>query len=263
MGDTLSVTLDTSKDFVQPTLEEEAAKYDEPAPAEERPEWLPEKFKSPEDLAKAYNELQAKLGSRSQPSEEPAPSVEEPEEQEAKSDNVEDQAREAVENAGLDFDSLSQKFWDNGALDDGDFEALEKSGIPRGLVEQFIAGQEAVLDATRQSVFSSVGGEEAYNDLTEWAGDNLGSDEIDAFNRAVNSGDKNMTMLAVKGLHARYRSEVGSEPARQIKGETVKSGADTYRSLAELQKDMSDARYRNDPAFRRDVEQKLSRSDIM
>ena len=29
---------------------------------EERPEWLDEKFKSPEDLAKAYNELQSKLG---------------------------------------------------------------------------------------------------------------------------------------------------------------------------------------------------------
>ena len=29
----------------------------------ERPEWLPEKFKSPEDLATAYNSLQTKLGS--------------------------------------------------------------------------------------------------------------------------------------------------------------------------------------------------------
>ena len=29
---------------------------------DERPSWLPEKFKSPEDLAKAYDELQKKLG---------------------------------------------------------------------------------------------------------------------------------------------------------------------------------------------------------
>ena len=34
------------------------------APASDRPEWLPEKFKSPEDLAKSYNELQSKLGSK-------------------------------------------------------------------------------------------------------------------------------------------------------------------------------------------------------
>tara|TARA_B100001939_G_scaffold66357_1_gene55205 strand:- start:2739 stop:3476 length:738 start_codon:yes stop_codon:yes gene_type:complete len=30
----------------------------------ERPEWLPEKFNSPEDLAKSYNELSQKLGSK-------------------------------------------------------------------------------------------------------------------------------------------------------------------------------------------------------
>jgi len=34
------------------------------APAEARPEWLPEKYKSPEDLAKAYKELETKLGSK-------------------------------------------------------------------------------------------------------------------------------------------------------------------------------------------------------
>ena len=30
----------------------------------DRPEWLPEKFKSPEDLAKSYSELSQKLGAK-------------------------------------------------------------------------------------------------------------------------------------------------------------------------------------------------------
>jgi hypothetical protein len=34
------------------------------APSSDRPEWLPEKYKSPEDLAKAYKELEGKLGTR-------------------------------------------------------------------------------------------------------------------------------------------------------------------------------------------------------
>ena len=67
MGETLSVSIDTSQDSKQPTLEEEAAKYDAPPsnednPSDSRPEWLPEKFKSAEDLAKAYSELEKKLG---------------------------------------------------------------------------------------------------------------------------------------------------------------------------------------------------------
>lgn len=34
------------------------------APQGDRPEWLPEKYKSPEDLAKAYKELETKLGTK-------------------------------------------------------------------------------------------------------------------------------------------------------------------------------------------------------
>ena len=33
-------------------------------PTQDRPEWLPEKYKSGEDLAKAYKELESKLGSK-------------------------------------------------------------------------------------------------------------------------------------------------------------------------------------------------------
>lgn len=36
----------------------------EPSEAPARPEWLPEKYKSPEDLAKAYKELESKLGKK-------------------------------------------------------------------------------------------------------------------------------------------------------------------------------------------------------
>jgi len=270
MGDTLSVTMDSSQTTVQPTLEEEAAKYDTPAPAEERPEWLPEKFKSPEDLAKAYNELQARFSSRNVQSEE------EPEEDEDYDEldpsdfemgeddqDVEDQARQAVEDAGLDFESLSEKYWQTGELEDDDYASLEEAGIPRRLVDQYIAGQQAILDSQRSSVLSSVGGEEAYGAMTEWAADNLSDKEVDAFNRAVNSNDMDTIMFAVRGLEARYRSEVGGEPSRTVTASNARTGEGVYNSLAELQRDMSDSKYQNDPAFRRMVEQKLGRSDIM
>lgn len=268
MSETLSVTLDTSKDNVQPTLAEEAAKYTEAQPEGDRPQWLPDKFNSPEDLAKAYQELQSKFSSRNQqdPDEEEEyedDTDEEPYTEDFEPDDAELEARDMVEDAGLDFDELSNKFWENGDLDDEDYQYLEDGGIPRSLVEQFIEGQKAIVDSTRQSVLSSVGGEASYNELTGWAKDNLADDDIDAYNEAVNSGNMKMTMMAVRGLEARYRADNGSEPKRQIAGETARAGSESYRSLTELQKDMSDARYKTDPAFRRDVERKLSRSDIM
>lgn len=36
----------------------------EQSPPSDRPEWLPEKYNSPEDLAKAYKELESKIGSK-------------------------------------------------------------------------------------------------------------------------------------------------------------------------------------------------------
>lgn len=271
MGDTLSVSLDTSKDASQPTLEELAAKMDAEAPppadegeGEQRPEWLPEKFKSAEDLAKAYSELERKLSSK-QPLEasEKAQDGKTAKEATEVGDEQTDAAKEAVKNAGLNFDDLSSKYWETGALEDADYAALEKSGIPRDLVDQFIAGQEAVLESTRQSVFNTVGGEDVYNDMTNWAAENLDRAEIAAYNRAVNSMDKAAAMMAVRGLKAQYDASVGVEPSRTVRGETARAGAQAYRSIAEMEADMRNPKYKTDPAFRKDVERKLANSNIM
>lgn len=275
MGETLTVAVDSSKDIAQPSLEELAAKMDaEAAPTEdnsdERPEWLPEKFKSPADLAKAYSELEKKLGSK-------APAKEAPEDTEKAQDGDSDDsdtddaleltetekaAKEATEKAGLDFENLSAKYWEKGELDDADYKALEKSGIPKSMVDQFIAGQEAILESTRQSVFSTVGGEEVYTEMTEWAADNMEEAEIRAYNNAVNGADRNAAMLAVKGLKAQFEASQGYEPTRSIKGATARAGAQSYRSIAEMEKDMGDPRYKVDAAFRKDVERKLANSNI-
>ena len=269
MGDTLSVSLDTSKDVASPTLEEEAAKYDNlEASTDDRPEWLPEKFKDPEDLAKAYSELEKKLGSRAT---EPPEEADDEDLDNETSEDVGDKAatatkeevREVTEKAGLDFDELSTAYWENGELDAKHYEKLEKAGIPKAIVDQYISGQEALLNATRSTVFNTVGGEESYNSMTEWASENFSKEEISAYNRAVNGADMDSAMMAVKGLKARFDSVNGYEPERQVRGATAKAGSSTYRSIAELQEDMGNPKYWSDAAFRKDVERKLARSDIM
>lgn len=270
MGDFQQVTIDTSNENPQPTLEELAAKMDEtsstdaeaPLPSEERPEWLPEKFKSVEEMAKAYGELEKKLGKGNEETAEP-PAEEAGEEENTTADEgVEEQAQEAADKAGLDLDELTQKYWENGELAESDYEALEKAGYPKHLVDQFIKGQEAQAALIENQVFASVGGKSEYEAMIGWAGEELSEGEIKAFNKAVNSGDMDEVNAAVKGLKARYDASVGYEPARRITSDGGRPTDSVYRSVAELQKDMGDPRYKNDPAFRKDVEQKLGRSDI-
>lgn len=221
------------------------------------------KFESVDALAAAYAELEKKLGEKAKPE---VKEEVQPTEQPATDDSqksVEEQAQEAVENAGLNFEELSTKYWSNGEkLDDADYELLEKANIPRSLVDQFIEGQKAVVQMQRQSVFSEVGGEDKYNSMLQWAAANYTESEVEAYNRAVHSNDMKTVMLAVKGLQGRYEAKVGFEPERTVGGRT-QAVLDKYESMAQLMEDMRNPKYNKDAAFRAKVEAKLGRSDIM
>lgn len=219
----------------------------EQAKTEDRPEWLPEKFKTVEDMAKAYENLETKLGRG---------------ERDQETDEVDQTANDAVEAAGLDFEVMSQEYFDNDGLSDATYDKLEAGGIPREIVDQYIAGQKASGEATRTELLETVGGEEQYAEMTNWAADAFSDGEIDAFNDAINQGNSNMARMAIAGLKARYEAANGSEPSRTISGAEPKDGS-AYRSVAELMEDMSNPKYHNDDAFRSDVERKLARSDIM
>lgn len=220
----------------------------EEASTEDRPEWLPEKFKTVEDMAKAYQNLETKLGQGENSDEDNA--------------EVDQTANDAVEAAGLDFETMSQEYFDNDGLSQDTYDKLEAGGIPREIVDQYIAGQKASGEATRTELLETVGGEEQYSEMTNWAADAFSDGEIDAFNDAINQGNSNMARMAIAGLKARYEAANGSEPSRTISGAEPKDGS-AYRSVAELMEDMSNPKYHNDDAFRSDVERKLARSDIM
>ena len=204
---------------------------------DERPEWLPEKFKSPEDMAKAYASLESKLGQPKETTEETDVSpTENPSE-----------VAELLDDRGLDFSAFQEEYADTGELSEEAYQA-------------WIAGQDALAESTKQGVFSLTGGEEQYASMVNWASQNLPEHEIDAFNATMNTQDKNMIELAVQGMFARYRSE--AEP-NLIQG-TNSSGASggKFESTAQMTAAMADPRYANDPAYRQEVANKLARSSL-
>jgi hypothetical protein len=267
MAETLSIEIAPTENPNSPTLEQEAAALDAVANPETRPEGLPEKFKSVDELIKSYQELERKLGApkSEQPPTEEAPAQEEAPTEEAPQEGEKTAEEEAVEELkaqGLDVDAMSARFWETGKVADEDYTALEKAGIPRHVVDAFAEGQKALMKAAQTTVYNMVGGEQSYGELTEWAANNLPEAEINAFNEAVNSDDLNKVQLAVLGLKAKREQAVGFEPTRTVGG-TAKSSNDVYESVAQLKADMADPRYARDPAFRGKVEAKLARSNIM
>ena len=106
----------------------------------ERPEWLPEKFKSPEDMAKSYSELEKKLSQ---------PTDSEPEQAEA----AETEASPAPQ-----FDKFAEEFAQSGELSADSFTELEGMGYPRDMVETYIQGLQASQTADANAVMDVAGG---------------------------------------------------------------------------------------------------------
>ena len=218
-----------------------------------KPEGLPEKFNSVEDLAKSYSELEKKLGDNTEAPKEEAPKTE--------TKNDLDIAEKAVESAGLNMETLSSEYAEKGELDAKSYDALEKAGIPKDYVNQFIEGQKAIADQQAKSIKDIVGGTDAYTEMSDWASSNMTDQEKTAYNTAVNSKDIETAKLAVVGLKAKFEKANGNEP-NLVEGKATISGQDGYKSWAEVTAAMSDDRYAKDPAYQALVQDKLSKSDI-
>ena len=218
----------------------------------ERPEWLPEKFKSVEEMAKAYSALEGKLGQPQQ------------EEQEEVDEDVTNHSASEVSEVlganGIDFDVLQQEYAELGGLSEDAYAALEEAGFPEAVVDQWIAGQEAMSQQVQSEMHSLVGGSEQYQELVGWAADALPDNEIDAFNATMETQDPNLIRLAIQGLNARYRSEAAPNLIEGSTGAVSTGGK--FSSNAELTAAMGDPRYAKDPAYRQQIADKLARSSL-
>lgn len=234
-----------------------AAKFDaanaDPAtpattPADEtRPEWLPEKFKTVEEFATSYAELEKKLG---KPADAPAADT---------GDASADAARATVADAGLDFDVLAGEYAESGTLSDDAYAKLEAAGIPKDIVDGFIAGQVAVAENLRATAFAAAGGEDSYTSMIQWASTSMAPAEVAAFNQTVAGNNADQIKFAVAGLKARYQAVNGSDPSL-LGGDHNASNGDTYDNWHQVKTAMKDPRYSKDAAYRKSVEEKLGRS---
>ena len=228
------------------------------------------KYKSAEELEKAYLELQKKLGERSTEETSTETETEEPA-AEATEGEAEEESSEEPSEVYQTLESASQEYEEGGELSPDTLEKLAQLDS-KELVEQWVQyvnsskgdpepGAMPQEDVDR--IMGSVGGTDQYQAMVAWAGDALAPEEIAAYDAVVTSGDPNSVYWAVQGLRSKYVESNGYE-GTQVSGNRAVRPEPGFRSQAELARAISDPRYREDPAYRMDVEQKLARSgDLM
>ena len=215
------------------------------------------KYKSAEELEKAYKELEAKLGDKpeqAEPEPEPEPTT--------LSDNaniITSASDEYYQNDGKLSPETLQKFSNMSSQDlVNAYLEVTKSPDWQAAPPSEVAD---ISDAQINQVKNSAGGEAAYQNMVQWAGANLDAKSIEAFDQIINTGSLDAINFAVKGLKSQYDAANGVE-GTMVQGKAAPNRGDVFRSQAELVAAMSDRRYDNDPAYRQDVIEKLDRSDL-
>lgn len=210
------------------------------------------KYKTTEELESAYLELQKKLG-QEETSEEPQAETETETETEEYDYSWLNDAYESIRESGELSDEIAKNISDMDSLEV--FAAMVASSSEGQAPE----GRELSTDEV-SSIYTSVGGEDSYNSLVDWAKDNFSETEIDAYDQMVESGNVAQINLALQALNYRYTDAMGQE-GEMLQGKPAAAQAG-FRSQQELIQAMNDPRYDNDPAYRSDVLEKLDRSEL-
>ena len=260
---------------------------------EEQENLLAGKYKTTEDLEKAYKELETKLGDkdkgldRDKSTEEPTDEVtEEPEiskddfyneDGSVNYDTTEKaygkQLSDIFKSNEIDPMKMTEHFVENnGTLTDEMYETLGNAGLPKSAIDQYLEGARQQMGASSEpelpvlnneevsEVKAIAGGEEGYEQLMSWASENMSDEDAKNFDEIISLQNKASAKFAVKALMGQYEDAVGRD-SNLIQGKKS-SPQETYRSMAEVVRDMGNPLYETDESYRDDVRRKLEASNI-
>ena len=199
------------------------------------------KYKTAEELEKAYGELQKKLGEKDTEDSETAGDTEDSTESKEETEEKEE-AKEKSPAVEL-INEAATEYWDNDQKLSP--ETIEKfsSLSTTQLLNAYLEVQKGATNEQQPStpdltendinvVKNSVGGDAEYGKIVSWAKDNMSDKESAAFDDLVSTGNVGAIALAAQGLQAKYNDANGYE-GRMLSGKSPKTSEDTFRSQAE------------------------------
>ena len=232
---------------------------------EQQESMLAGKYKNAQELENAYIELEKKLGEKSAPDSQKE-SSDEPE-AEAKTD---EKAEETADGYAFLEDLYEQASSEKGEISKEMIDKLSNMS-KQDIIQNFLqfradaeSKYEAVSDLSNEQVAglkNVVGGEQNYSNMLQWAQSNLSKQEIDMYDAVMEKGDPLACFFAVQAMKYRYDDQVGTE-GRMLTGKAASNEGNQFKSQAQVIEAMNDPRYETDPAFRKEVADKLERSDV-
>lgn len=219
-------------------------------PVQEMPENGYEKFYNAEtgeyDWQNHAKELEYRLN-QNKPEEEITA-----EDKEAVENTTSADANDIVLKAGLNPDDLKSQLETDGDLSEEAYQALEQQGLRRDLVEMYVDNINYRREQQTAEAIRYAGGDNEWQELSQWAGQNLEADEASRYNELLASNEWKVAIDALK-----VRRDTAYNEPNLVGGKSSVGSTYGYRSKEEMKSDMSDPRYSADPAFRQEVMKKI------
>lgn len=205
-----------------------------PPPNPERPAWLPDKFKTPEDFRKSYDEAENKIRELS----EKVKSAPAPDDGLSLSGgNVDDSdIPEIVTKAGLKQEDLEKQYAEHGELTPEQYAAFRKvnPGLGRKVVDAIARGMVAegaiktqTLQTIKAEAVKMVGGEQQWDVLRATAKTFVPADEIEDLETRLRSPKHYKG--AIRDLLAHHSAAVEAGKTQPLIGGSAPSGSSVTR----------------------------------
>lgn len=271
---------DLFDEFVQEVEQQQAeiAAAEQQAQGHDEQQLLAGKFKSTEELEKAYLEAQKLISQRGQQSQ--SQTEEAPLSREQAIGYYGESIVTAAEEAGIDLGA-----WDKAVKRGDDTAELRQklsaqTGIPAQLIEQYEAAfrpgannpetpdssAQGLTDSDVSELKALVGGDEEFDRLSQWAVANLDAAELAEYNAAVDSGNKSAVRFALRSLQLRASQGQAGEPeliggGKPIKAEVFESQQQAIEAMRKTNSKGQNL-YRVDPKYREWFDRTMARSNF-
>lgn len=233
----------------------------------QRPEGVPEQFWDAEkgavktdDLVKSYTELRAKMDGN-KPAEEPKPEDEAKDPKGVKLERPEDAQKKPEGEANpltTAVDVMAKAYAETGEVTDEQIKAVEDLGLPRGVIDTYLAGVKALEAAMTSEVYKAAGGEEKFTEAQTWAAKSLSDADLEYYN--ANIDDPSKRVQTVEWLMAKFAAGRPSEGSLVNGLPSTAASGDVFETPQQVQAAMADPRYQTEPSYRKQIAEKLLRS---
>lgn len=259
-----SIILDEGE--VRQALSEEEPQEEVVLPSDDNFE-MPDKFKgkSAEEIAKAYAELEKFKAIKEQQTEEPV-KEEAPVEDGEINPILEEGRPEGSQDIPADkFTKYLNELDTNGSISEEAYAELAELGYNREFVDEKVDYIKYKREKEVNKVLEPYGGVQEFEKVSNWARGVFSEAQLANINKQLASGNKEVQDAVLSSLYNGYKQSATNAPEPEVTLHTNQPQAtrtEGYSTKSEYLKDAKDPRYDRDPGYRKQVEQKMLKTNM-